>query len=283
MLPENEKVLDLLAAEATQGLSPDEARELDELLRHHPEAVRSALHLAAAAVDLAHTPGEAGLPPHLRSRLEAAAERWSRGADGGPPVAARSLGAGPHLGDPTGSGPGVSARSPVSRFIQGAGWFAATVCLLLAVLGWWPRLVVKAPVRGLTLVQQRERLLICGRSLTTQWVDWEDSEIKGVHGDVVWCPSSRRGFLRFRGMPRNDPAREQYQVWVVDDRGRDASGQPTRISVGVFDGGPEEFLVPIEAPVDVGRVELFAVTIEEPGGVATPDLKRFVVMAPVKG
>ncbi len=281
MLPENEKVLDLLAAEATQGLSPDEARELDELLRHHPEAVRSALHLAAAAVDLAHTPREAVLPRDLRSRLEADAERWSREPDGSPLIAARSLGAGPRPADLAGQG--SSARSSASRLLQGGGWFVATVCLLLAVLGWWPRLVVKAPVRGLTLVQQRERLLMYGRSLTSEWAEWEDSEIKGVHGDVVWCPSSRRGFLRFRGLPRNDPAREQYQVWLVDDRGSDASGQTTRISVGVFDGAPEEFIVPIEAPAGVGRVELFAVTIEEPGGAATSDLKRRVVMAPIKG
>jgi hypothetical protein len=38
--------------------------------------------------------------------------------------------------------------------------------------------------------------------------------------------------------------------------------------------------VPIQPGIDVGRVTLFAITVEKPGGTWVPDLKRRVVVAP---
>jgi hypothetical protein len=41
-----------------------------------------------------------------------------------------------------------------------------------------------------------------------------------------------------------------------------------------------EVIVPIDPGIDVGRVALFAITVENPGGTWVPDLQRRVVVAP---
>lgn len=74
----------------------------------------------------------------------------------------------------------------------------------------------------------------------------------------------------------NDPKAEQYQVWLIDERGMEQ-----KVGGGVFNASAEgEIVVPIAPGIDVGRVALFAITIEHPGGTWVPDLKRRVVVAP---
>ncbi len=276
-LPENERILELLASRATEGLSGDEARELDARLRDQPDSDDAAFELAAAAIDLSLSRHEiAPMPRGLRARLEADAPRW---------VGAASLTPG-HGDGAAGRAPGgVRARPPSgSRFIQGAGWLVGAACLIAAVAGWWPRLVATARAEGLTVERQRREMLARGACVTAHWSDWDDPEISGVRGDVVWCGGSQRGFVRFEGLPRNDPAQQQYQLWIVDDRGAgDAPGRTAPISGAVFDGGPGEVLVPFGAPIRVGDVQYFAVTIERPGGAWISDMKRRVVKAAVKG
>ncbi len=68
-------------------------------------------------------------------------------------------------------------------------------------------------------------------------------------------------------------------MWVVDRRGMEQ-----KVSGGVFDVNAKgEIIVPIDPSLDVSRVSLFAITIEEPGGTVVPDLRRRVVYAPVEG
>ena len=99
---------------------------------------------------------------------------------------------------------------------------------------------------------------------------------QGVTGDVVWNDELETGYLRFEGLAVNDPKVSQYQVWVIDDRGLEQ-----KVSGGVFNAtAMGEVIVPIDPAIDVGRVALFAITIEEPGGTWVPDLERRVVVAP---
>jgi anti-sigma-K factor RskA len=92
----------------------------------------------------------------------------------------------------------------------------------------------------------------------------------------VWNDQLQQGYLRFVGLRPNDPAVEQYQVWVIDER-----GDEQKVSGGVFNATAQgEVIVPIEPGIDVGRVALFAITIENPGGTWVPDLQRRVVVAP---
>ena len=71
-LPNDERLLDLLAARATEGLSPAEESQLAELARSWPDVYLDALDHAAAAADLALAgAGDEPLPVALRSRIAA--------------------------------------------------------------------------------------------------------------------------------------------------------------------------------------------------------------------
>ena len=130
------------------------------------------------------------------------------------------------------------------------------------------------------LAANRRKLLEVPDTVRLAWqpFDLPDSpaQLGDVQGDVVWNDELETGYLRFVGLPVNDPAKEQYQVWVIDERGMEQ-----KVSGGVFnatDAG--EVIVPIDPAIDVGRVAVFAITVENPGGTWVPDLSRRVVVAP---
>jgi hypothetical protein len=102
-----------------------------------------------------------------------------------------------------------------------------------------------------------------------------------ITGDVVWSDARQEGYLRFRGLPANDPKRYQYQLWIFD------AGRDERFPVdgGVFDiarvTADGDVIVPIRAKLPVGRPGLFAVTRERPGGVVVSDRKEIACLAKV--
>jgi hypothetical protein len=97
-------------------------------------------------------------------------------------------------------------------------------------------------------------------------------------GEVVWDGPTQRGVLTVRGLPPNDPARERYQLWVVD-AGRTDPRHPQPIDGGLFDVGPDgSATVPVRAALPVREAAAFAVTREGPDGVvvsAGPHLAVF--------
>lgn len=136
------------------------------------------------------------------------------------------------------------------------------------------------PVDPATLAANRQKLLDVPGTLRLAWSPFDlpnaPAEQQDVTGDVVWNEELEQGYLRFVGLDVNDPAVEQYQVWVIDDRGMEQ-----KVSGGVFNATAEgEVIVPIDPALDIGRVALFAITVEEPGGIMVPDLRRRVVVAP---
>lgn len=136
------------------------------------------------------------------------------------------------------------------------------------------------PVDPATLAANRQKLLELPGSVRLAWTPFDlpdaPAEQRDVRGDVVWNDELEQGYLRFVGLDVNDPDIEQYQVWVIDDRGMEQ-----KVSGGVFNATAEgEVIVPIDPALDLGRVALFAVTVEEPGGIMVPDLRRRVVVAP---
>ncbi|MCA9295140.1 MAG: anti-sigma factor, partial [Phycisphaerales bacterium] len=141
----------------------------------------------------------------------------------------------------------------------------------------------ETPVDPAELAARRTRLLEVPDVVQVAWAPFDLSEDnlaeqRDVRGDVVWSPSRKEGYLRFVGLRVNDPSVEQYQVWIIDERGMEQ-----KVSGGVFNATSEgEVVVPIEPGIDVGRVQLFAVTIEEPGGIWVPDLSRRLTVAPVE-
>ncbi len=139
---------------------------------------------------------------------------------------------------------------------------------------------LEAPVDPLEIAGSRRKLMEVPGTVRVAWAPFDlpdaPSEQREVRGDVVWNDDLKQGFLRFEGLKVNDPKTEQYQVWVIDERGMEQ-----KVSGGVFNAlATGEVVVPISPAIDVRKVALFAVTIEEPGGTWVPNLKRRVVVAP---
>src|SRR6185295_19400023 len=91
---------------------------------------------------------------------------------------------------------------------------------------------------------------------------------KPLTGDVVFDPVRQIGFLRFQGIPANDPRLAQYQLWIADAGRR----QPEPVDGGVFDVTPQatasgDVIIPFRAKLPVGKPAAFVVTMEQPGGV----------------
>lgn len=103
-------------------------------------------------------------------------------------------------------------------------------------------------------------------------------------GRIVWNNELQQGYMTFKGLAANDPAKFQYQLWVFD------SAQKHPIDGGVFDivpgavvraGADGEVIVPVVAKIRVDSPQAFAVTIEKPGGVVVSDQSRIATLAPV--
>lgn len=143
--------------------------------------------------------------------------------------------------------------------------------------------VYETPLDPTQLAENRRQLLTVPDAIQVAWQPFDlpdaPAEQQGVQGDVVWSDELQEGYIRFVGLEPNDPNIEQYQVWVIDERGLEQ-----KVSGGVFNANAAgEIIVEIVPGIDVGRVGLFAITVENPGGTWVPDLSRRVVVAPRDG
>lgn len=251
-----ERLLDLLALRATERLSQDDAAELNRLLGEHEGVDSRELELAAAAAELAFLQCAAQamepMPETLRARIV---------ADAGTYAAA-----------PRASVDREPAPLPVRdhrRTSSLVGWVAAAAMLVVALLSWWPQ-------RALTPAEARLALVDSGPAdlIQVPWTPPDAEGFEGVTGDVVWSTSAQQGYLRLANMPANDPARAQFQLWIVDPE-RDS--RP--VDGGVFDipAGEDEVIVPIRAALEILDPTVFAITEEQPGGVVVSDGPLLVV------
>jgi len=239
--PIPQRLLDLAADRALGELSPEEERELDLLLAEHGDDALLELELAAAEVELAHLGGHVEpLPAGLRARLVSQG-RELVGVDA------------PRL-----------APVPAPRSLT--PWLLAAAAAVLAVVGWWPRASVE---RG-----PQQVLVEVSRAPDAIRHDWAATEhAPGANGEVVWSQSEQRGVMRIRGLFRNDPTVEQFQLWIIDGT------QEHPIDGGVFDVDGEDVLIPIDAKLAVADPKAFAVTVEKPGGVVVSAQERVVLLA----
>lgn len=96
-------------------------------------------------------------------------------------------------------------------------------------------------------------------------------------GELVWSDERQEGYMRFEELAPNDPGVQQYQLWIVDPE-RDA--RP--VDGGVFDvpqRGRSPW-IPIRARLDVRRPEIFAITLEKPGGVVVSESPLLLTASP---
>lgn len=281
----DERLADLLAQEATGGLDANERAELDRLLGAHPGADRGALERVAAAVMLAGNLDAEPLPAALRGRLVEQGQRWvAENAAATRPAAGASVASLPAAREARAARAGRAVPAHSAHW----GWWVAAAAVVIAVVGWYPRLAntppapvaVDRPAPPLpSAAQQREELLRAAANRLVRW-DWattEDPAAAGVTGDVVWDPVTQQGYMRFVGLPANDARQQQYQLWIFDAE-RD---ERYPVDGGVFDvpAGRTEVVVPIDARLAVAKPALFAVTVEKPGGVVVSSRERIVVLA----
>lgn len=291
---EHERLTQLLLDRALQGLDGDEAAELHALAGDgaalNLEIDPGGFEAAAALAAIAMIGAAEALPDSLRDRLHVHRDAWMRdrptafapgfaseSAAGTLPPTVRSTGGSMRMPAPPAS-PATLNASPMrtNRSTAWGGWFAAAACLAIALLAWLPRL----NMRGESSPAELRAALIAGNPADlVQWA-WanptNDPNSTNLEGDVVWSDAEQKGYMRFKGLARNDPAREQYQLWIFDkDRKADYP-----VDGGVFDITADgEVVIPIDAKLRVFDAGMFAVTVEKPGGVARSDRERIPALA----
>lgn len=287
MTPEDrEAMMELLAERALQGLSDAESARLRTLLDAAGVEEDDSFDLAAASAALAMLPEIERAPASVFTRAAQAGEMFTR----------ERLNSTNVMGAPALRIVEAEAGvEPVRRMSSAwLGWMAAAACLAFAAIGWLQMFANRqqAVPAQVSIVALRDSINRSPDAKRLNWGDWDKPEISGVKGEVVWSESAQKGYMTFRGLPANDPSKEQYQLWIVDARGLDQ-----RVSGGIFNsdgqtnGWPgevraervgDELIVEIRPGVRVGPPGLFAITIEKPGGTWVSDMKRRVVVAATK-
>ncbi|MBY0114211.1 MAG: anti-sigma factor [Phycisphaerales bacterium] len=292
-MPPNDHVLELLADRTLDEVSPQDQAELDRWLNANTED--ESMDLAAGAALLAMLGKAQPAPASVMTRAAQTAELYQRELANG------SF----RLGTPSLRLTESDAPIPQPRRVGAAwlGWLAAAACLAFAAIGWLPAFRARQTPQltaAVSLAGLRAEVDSAKDATRSPWADWDKPEIAGVKGEIVWSQSKQKGYMVFRGLPKNDPAREQYQLWIVDDRGIEH-----RVSGGIFnaptstaltaDGSGwrgqvrcemigDDLYVEVEPRINVRQPALFAVTIEEPGGTWLSNMKRRVCVAqPTKG
>ncbi|HSR50030.1 MAG TPA: anti-sigma factor [Acidobacteriota bacterium] len=252
---------ELLILRASQGLSLAQQRELDELLRDAPgEFDAQEYEYAAAAVEMAFNEGQE-LPPSLRRKIAAQGQR----------VLAQKQ-------EPARAAEASPQPQEVSSWVTWGGWLAAAVVLLAFLLLFQDQIFEGSP-QGRDWAELRQELLDeAGDVILVPWSATEDeASLPEASGDVVWSNSRQEGYIRISGLRPNDPSRSQYQFWIFDQL-RD---QRFPVSGGVFDmpAQQDEIILPIRNWLRVYQPGMFAVTVEQPGGVMVSDRSRIALLA----
>lgn len=277
-LPADDRLLDLLTEQACYGLDEAQSMQLHAALgRIGLSEGDASLEAPAAAVSLAFAAreGVSEAPAALIAKLQAAGRDWCEAAR-----RAREV-TGPR--DVEADRPKLSlAGTPAARRAGGAPrwlpWLAAAAGVALAAIAWFP-----LPKAGPGFQQMFNPVTAADAdpaALHLAWGAWDNPEQPGVTGKVIWSEKNQTGYMVFEGLKPNDPAKEQYQLWIIDSR-----GMQQRISGAIFDanagagGGGATTVVPIRPGIEVKGASAFAVTIEQPGGTWVSDMQRRVVIA----
>jgi hypothetical protein len=245
-----DRMLDLLVAEATQGLSAEEQRELASLRAAGVGDEPGFEELVAA---LTVNGRRERMPPALRQRILAAA----------PVREARAT---------------QSAAAASPRSAQ-AGWWAAAASFVLAVAGWWPRLAGNSTPPDPAVA--RTALIQSPNVVRVKLAAGPGAAGAALTGDVVFDPVTQRGYLLFHDIPANDPRLARYQLWIADGSRK----EPEPVDGGVFDVRPAashgDVIIPFTAKLPVGSPAAFVVTVEQPQGVVVSKQERVLAIGAV--
>ncbi len=260
---DSERFDELRTQRALYGLDAAECAEFSRLLAERAGVDLEADELTVAAADLALAPTvQASLPSSLKAKLE----RDAKAHFGASAIEKSAV-------EPVVAAPSAPIRklepraAPTPSFANRFGWIAAAAALVIALVGWWPRLSSSTrDVRG-----ERDALALRSDVLKVPWSGTDNA--KGAEGDVVFSLADQHGFMRIKGLAKNDPTREQYQLWIID------GSQKQPIDGGVFDVTSDgELVIPIDAKLKVVKPAAFAVTVEKPGGVVVSAQDKVVLL-----
>ncbi|MFT7617600.1 MAG: anti-sigma-K factor RskA [Planctomycetota bacterium] len=113
------------------------------------------------------------------------------------------------------------------------------------------------------------------RDLSTSSWETVNKGFAEVEGYVSWSAEEQFGYMHLKGLPRNVPTTEQYQLWIVDG---DRDGAP--VDGGVFNVDTNgEVVVAISAKLNVSNAKAFVITREVPGGVVVSKGPHLVLAA----
>lgn len=235
---------ELCAGRAMGDLTRDEERELLELSQQLGISPDLAFELLAASIEVDFLKHQTEpLPTALAARLYQQVEEMTIVRPDVPAWKKR-------IGNPL------------------VGWAAAAAVALFAILGSQKSPDV-SPALAEAKLRQEARDLI-ERDFSGL------GDFKDASGKVVWSDQLQQGYMTLSGIPVNDPAKAQYQLWIVDPKRDEAP-----VDGGVFDiptdGSP--VVVPIAAKLALTNPQAFVITLEQPGGVVKSKQEKVVALA----
>ncbi len=278
---DREKVLDLLFAKATTGLSAEESEQLRELEEVYTELRGdNSVDLTAAAIGLVNLKTDEPMPLHLQKKVLADADNYF--------VSKKGEVLNPDSSETEEEYQKTFAFEPKRRIWQSLGWLVAAVaCIALAIILWQSRNQPQTeytqntppqitPTPG--LAQQRQQFIVSANDIVQRnWTDYNPKQPRNIQGDVVWSNAAQKGFVRFQGLPVNDKSKETYQLWIFDEN------QKNPIDGGVFNANEAgEIIIPINAKLEIKKPNMFAVTAEKPGGVVVSELGKVMAVAKIE-
>ncbi len=270
-------LFDLLTKQAIEGLDAAEQTQLKALAAELNYDIDDSFEVAAAAVTLAGMDEIEPMPASLMAKLSASADEHFGAVDAETPEDLQ----------PT------FEFEPKRSLLGWLGWaVAAAACVALAVNIWFSRQQTQGPTvaSGPTpnaspakpdMKAQFDEMMASPNMIKANWgpLPTATADMKNVSGELVWSDAKQAGFMRFRGLPVNDAAKEQYQLWIFEN----AKLEEHPKDGGVFDITAEgDVIIPIDAKLATKDPKVFAITVERPGGVVVSDRKKIAALAKVE-
>lgn len=271
-------MLDLLCKKVLESLTDEEQQELSRLEMETGGSMDlRSLELTAAAISMSGLVVEP-MPAHLQAMIAAdAREHVAANA-----AAQENVFSSPRK--PVAEEP--AAKTPIWGWLGWAVAGAACIALAFNIVSMRQGVqIAQGPPATPTAIplnanQKRDALLASATDVKRgEWGKGNVAEITEVFGDVVWSDAKQEGYMRFRGLPKNDPTKETYQLWIFED----GKLEPHPKDGGVFDVTADgEVIIPIDAKLAASDPKVFAITIEKPGGVVVSSREKIAALASPK-
>lgn len=260
---------ELEAGRILGDLEADEMREWEELSKSHQRKPDFSLELTAAALETHFLEERSdSLPPGLALALRDEVPNFASDASRKDEEAMI-----------------IRPDLPRWRRVLHSGEMAWAVAALLTALliatflakqpGPVPPPIVVSSPTEISPEFAKEEFLKVADDLTTAKFSGVGA-YKGIDGEVVWSDDSQEGYMTLSNLPPNDPAKKQYQLWIVDP-----SRDDEPVDGGVFDIPADRAtaVIPISNPLTVKNPQAFVITLEQPGGVVVSTQDVVVALA----